>query len=448
MPITKRFHGALKFYLIGAFATLLSGYDTGNIGGALLFVKQDMHLSALGEGWIVSSLIIGAIVGSVGGGRLADRVGRRPTIVVMAYLFLVGCLGEAISPSLGSLAAFRVIVGLSVGCASVVVPIYIAELAPAEARGSLTSLFQLMIVIGTLLGYGVDAALGHAEAWRWMFALGAIPAIALLLALRVVPETPRWLYRRGRADAARRVLVQLRGAGDVEPELDRMRSLAAARPPTRRSWSALRSSQNRRALVIGIGLAIFTQITGINTIIYYAPTILTTIGLGTSVALILNVGLGAWAIVAMLFEIFLIDRVGRKPLLLFGSAALCLSMLVAGLSRVIGGLGLMTAGIIAVLCFLVFETGFQVGWGAIPSIVASEVFSGDARGLGFGICNGVNWSINFIVSLTFPLLFVGGAGTPFFVYGLMALFACAFIVYLVPETNGKNLEDMEATLRQ
>lgn len=443
---TNRPYTPLRLYLIGAFATLLSGYDTGNIGGALLFIKQQLHLTALSEGWVVSSLIIGAILGALGGGKLADRIGRRTVIIAMGYIFLAGSIGEALSPALSLLVVFRFVVGLAVGCASVVVPIYITELAPTGKRGSLTSLFQLMIVIGTLLGYATDAALGPVGAWRWMLALGAIPAIILIIGMRVVPETPRWLCKMGRVDQARRALDKLRKNTDIEHELRLIQSLSTQARSKSASLKALFSRRNRSALVIGIGLAFFTQITGINTIIYYAPTILTTLGLGTSIALITNVGLGLWAIAATVVEILLVDRIGRKPLLLFGSVALCVSMIVVGVSQMSGGTDVVVASIIAVVCFMVFETGFQVGWGAIPSIITSEVFPRDLRGAGAGLCLSINWGINFVVSLTFPLLFAGGSGLAFLIYGGMALCACFFVFYVIPETSGRSLEGIEADM--
>ena len=202
-------------YAIGAFAMLLAGYDTGNISGALLFITNQFNLSALAEGWVVSVLVIGAAIGALAGGRLADRIGRRRVILIMGLVFLGGSIGEALSPGVRSLLGFRFLVGLSVGCGSVTVPIYIAELAPTKMRGSLTSLFQLMIVIGTLCGYVTDAALGPCGAWRWMLGLGSVPALLLLVSMRFIPETPRWLCKQGRTNEARLALEKLRNSTDV-----------------------------------------------------------------------------------------------------------------------------------------------------------------------------------------------------------------------------------------
>ncbi len=265
---------------ITATGGLLFGYDTGVISGALLFIRQDLGpLSAFTEGVIVSFLLVGAMVGALSGGPLSDRIGRRPTALLAALVFAVGAIAAALAPSVGFLIFARFLLGLGVGLASMIVPLYIAEIAPADRRGELVSLNQLMITIGILVSYIVGVIFTPIEGWRWMFGVALIPALILGIGMFRLPESPRWLFEHEQMEKARAVLGRSRSPEEVDRELQEMEEIKRLEQQQARvSYRELLVPYVRPALIIGIGLAIFQQITGINTVIYYAPTILQGVG--------------------------------------------------------------------------------------------------------------------------------------------------------------------------
>lgn len=440
----------ILLYCLGALGTLLFGFDTGNIAGALLYIEGDLGTTPFLNGMIVSSIIVGAIIGAVASGRIADRLGRRRTILIAGVIFFVGALGAAWSVNPAMLIFFRGFLGLAVGASSGIVPVYLAELAPTEVRGALTALHQLMIATGILLGYIVDAALAPWEAWRWMIGLGALPAVILIVGMLFMPETPRWLIKRGREREARAVLQRFRDHSNVDGELEDIKSIDQEERERRETTSLrdLLAPWVRPMLVVGVGLAFFQQATGINTIIYYAPTILTEIGFGDQIALLTNVGLGVWTIAMTFVAIYFVDKVGRKRLLLIGATGLATSMIVLGATSVTTGFTGGAMGWIAVGCLMLFKASFSVGWGAVFGIVISEIFPLNLRGTASGAMWGVQWTSNFAVSLTFPVLLALGSGAVFFIYGAMGVLAFFFALFMVTETKGRSLENIEADLRR
>ncbi|HEX4141453.1 MAG TPA: sugar porter family MFS transporter, partial [Candidatus Methylacidiphilales bacterium] len=274
---TQNRHFVTIVAAISALAGLLFGYDTGVVSGAVLFVQQDFHLTTFQEETVVSAVLLGAMIGAALGGRLADRFGRRAVLIQVALLFMVGALGTALAPDEVWLAAGRIVVGIAIGAASFTAPLYISEVSPADARGKLVSLNQLMITIGIVCSYLSDYALADMRGWRWMFGLAAIPAAILLVGLMFVPESPRWLMKQLSRDRARAVLEKIRKPSDVDAELAEIE--ASLNQQQQGSWRELLSPSLRPSLVIGIGLAVFQQFTGINTVIYYAPTIFKLAGL-------------------------------------------------------------------------------------------------------------------------------------------------------------------------
>src|SRR5581483_7933377 len=250
----RRFVYVVAF--ISALSGLLFGYDTGVISGAVLFIRRDFALSPAAAGLVVSAVLLAAVLGAAFGGTLADRWGRRKVILLAAVIFALGALGSGLAPDVAWLAASRVVLGLGIGGASFVAPLYISEVAPVSVRGALVSLNQLMITIGIVLSYGVDLALAPAGAWRWMLGLAVVPAVTLLLGMAFMPETPRWLQRRGLHEPARAVLQRIRGGEDVAAELD---EIAASLQQQEAGWAELLSAAVRPALVIGVALAVFQQ---------------------------------------------------------------------------------------------------------------------------------------------------------------------------------------------
>ena len=303
-------------YVFGALGGLLFGYDLGVVAGALLLIKPEFGLGALEVGFVTSSLLVGCMIGALGCARLADAVGRRGLVVAAGAVFGVGCLVAAVAPNLAVIVTGRFVMGLAVGALSMTVPIYLSEIAPARVRGALSGLNQLMISSGILIAYLINLGLSEGAEWRVAFGLALVPAVALVIGVYFQPESPRWLMRRGREDDARGVLARI--TDDVEGEVARIREVLGG--GGRSSVAALLGDRRlRRVLLTGVGVAFLQQVIGINTIIYYAPTILTALGFGKSAALLANAGLGALTVVVTVIMLLVVDRIGRRrPLILRG----------------------------------------------------------------------------------------------------------------------------------
>jgi sugar porter (SP) family MFS transporter len=427
---------------VAALGGSLFGYDTGVISGAILFVRPAFSLSTAQVELVVSAVLIGATIGAIGSARVTDRLGRRVVLLVAAVSFGVGAIGSALAPSVEMLIAARLLVGLAIGVASYAVPLYISELAPPASRGWLVSLNQLAITVGILISYGVDYAFASSDGWRWMLGLAALPALLLFVGAALLPETPRWLVRNGQVDAARRVLLRIRSQAEVEPELADIQSTLRTRPG---GWSDLLAPTVRMALVVGISLAIFQQVTGINTVIYYAPTIVQLAGIpSASGALLATSGIGAVNVLMTVAAMVLLDRVGRRPLLLGGLMVMALALAILGfvftLSGQIGNLG----GI-SVVWLMVYVGAFAISLGPIFWLLIAEIYPLRVRGLAMGVATTANWAANLLVSLTF-LTFTDrfGPSLTFWLYAMLTVGALIFAYRLVPETKGRTLEAIEA----
>lgn len=441
--------GDPKLYVFGALGGLLFGYDTGVISGAILFIKKDFELSPFLEGAVVAVLLLGALVGAATAGPLADRIGRRRLLLVAAVIFAVGALGCAVAPGTGVLIAFRFVLGLAVGCAALTVPLYLAEIAPPEARGAIGSLNQLMVVLGILLAFVVNAVLAPSEEWRLMLGLAVVPSVILFAGMYAMPETPRFLVRRGREDEARAVLERIVDGDEVDAELEEIRRVDAEAE----QGSGLRDLKQdwlRPALVVAIGLAVFQQLVGINTIIYYAPTTLTNVGYDDSAAITANIIIGVVNVGMTLLAIKLVDRVGRRPLLLAGLAGMILSLLVLGLS-----LSIMAepkqasdpAAIVTLICLGTFIASFAATWGPVVWVMLPEVLPLHVRGAAMGLAVALHWLANFAVSQTFPLLIDAfSPGAVFLGYAGIGVLAILFVLRMVTETKGRTLEEIEEAL--
>jgi sugar porter (SP) family MFS transporter len=435
-------------YLFGALGGLLFGYDLGVVAGALLFLTPDLSASPFEQGLVVSTLLVGAMIGAISCGSLSDRVGRRIVVLLAAVLFAVGAVGAALSPNITVLLFFRFVMGLGVGTVSVLVPIYLSEIAPAENRGALSGLNQLMISTGILISYLVNLALAPYEAWRWMFGLALIPSLLLLVGTYFQPESPRWLVRKGREEEARAVLSSSRDEARLDAEIEDIKRVDRLERQQIGLRQLLRSPRLRRLLAIGIGLAVFQQIIGINTIIYYAPSILTSIGYGDYAAILVNAGLGALTVViTVVMILFVVDRLGRKRPLMFGALGMALSMAVLGI--VFFSIGIEaggTASWIAIACLAFFKISFSLSWGGIVWIMLGEIFPLRARGTAMGTATFSNWLGNFVVGLTFPVLLALGTGLVFFIFAALGILAFLFASFFVPETKGRSLEEIEDDL--
>jgi MFS transporter, SP family, sugar:H+ symporter len=435
-------------YFFGALGGMLFGYDTGVISGAILFIEADLGLNAFSLGLVVSSLLLGAMAGAGIAGPLSDRLGRRRIIIIAAIIFTVGALGAALAPNVAVLVLFRIVLGVAVGAAALIVPLYLSEVAPTEIRGAVSSLNQLMIVVGILLAYIVNALLAASEAWRTMLGLAVVPSLVLLVGMYFMPETPRWLVSRGRDDEARDVLRQTRDEEAVEQEVTEIKEVERHEEGGLRELAA---PWVRPALVVAVGLAIFQQIIGINTIIYYAPTTLTEAGFGNQAATYANVAIGVLNVAMTLVAIRFIDRLGRIPLLVGGLVGMIASLVVLGASSL-----LLPApqsptdplAIITLACLAAFIASFAVSWGPTVWVMLPEILPLRIRGTAMGLAIFLHWGANFVVSQTFPILLATvGAGVVFLGYAVVAVVALLFVRSRVTETKGRSLEEIEADLQ-
>src|SRR5918998_845961 len=440
--------GNKPIYFFGALGGLLFGYDTGVISGAILFINEELGLTPFLEGLVVASILLGAAVGAGSAGPLSDKLGRRNLILIAGVLFAIGALGAALAPNVGVLILFRVVLGLAVGAAALTVPLYLSEIAPTEVRGAISSLNQLMITVGILTAYIVNAILASAGDWRWMLGLAVIPAVVLLIGMYFMPETPRWLVSQDRDDDAREVLRRDRSEEAVEKEIRDIREVEEQEEGGLRE---LLASWVRPALVVAIGLAVFQQIIGINTIIYYAPTTLTNVGYGNEAAIYANLIIGVINVFMTLLAIRLIDRVGRKPLLLAGLVGMVLSLTVLGLSSLLlpqPSNPTDPAAVITLLCLAGFIISFAATWGPTVWVMLPEVLPLRIRGTAMGVAIFLHWLANFAVSETFPVFLAAwGPGITFLGYATIGVLAFVFVSALVTETKERSLEEIEADLQ-
>jgi sugar porter (SP) family MFS transporter len=438
-------------YFFGALGGLLFGYDTGVISGALLFIPDDFKLTPFLQGAIVAALLLGAMIGAALAGRLSDRLGRKKLIITAAVVFTVGSLLAALAPSVAVLIAARFIIGLAVGSAALVVPLYLAEIAPTEIRGAIASLNQLMIVGGILAAFIVNAILASSGDWRLMLGLAAVPSLVLLVGMLFMPETPRYLVHAGEEDSAREVLEDLPGDEPPDDRIEEIQEVEQEESDTGLR-GILRAKWVRPALLAATGLAVFQQFVGINTIIYYAPTTLTDVGFGKTSAIYANLIIGVVNVLMTVVAIRIIDRVGRKPMLFAGVAGMVGSLLVLGISLSV----LATphhpgdpAAIITLVCLGTFIASFAATWGPVVWVMIPEVLPLSVRGTAMGVAVFGNWAANLLVSQTFPVLLDKvGPGPVFLGYAGMGVLAALFVKAFVTETKGRSLEEIEADLQR
>ncbi|HZR94091.1 MAG TPA: sugar porter family MFS transporter [Gaiellaceae bacterium] len=438
----RRLLGVAAIAAIGGF---LFGYDTGVIGGAMLFMQKDLGLKSHGQQQLtVAILLLGAIVGALISGWAADRISRRRTKIVSGCVYVTGAVGCALAQSYWQILAGRFWLGLAVGTASFVSPMYIAELVPPAIRGAVVSFNQLMVTLGILVAYIVDWGFaGFSNNWRWMFALAVVPGAALAIGMYFMPFSPRWLVQKGREDDARAILERYRfEEDDIDGEIDEIKDVTREEVSLRQ----LVSKGLRRMMIVGVALAIFQQIVGINTVIYYAPTILKFAGQQNTGALTQSVFIGCTNVFFTIVAILLLDKLGRRFFLVAGTTILTIALV--GLGVFFQSKSLQASvGWLALVCLLVYIMGFAIGLGPVFWLMISEIFPLQMRGPAMAVCTMFNWGFNFLISYTFltltDVLTKQGA---FWLYAFFGVCAVAFFVTFVPETKDRSLEQIQADL--
>ena len=432
--------------LVSAVSGMLYGYDTGIISGALLQITKDFGIAESWKQVIAASILLGAVIGALTCSYLSERRGRKSTLVMLAVVFVVGALWCALSPNPVLLSLGRLVLGFAVGGATQTAPMYVAELAPPKYRGRLVLCFQIAIGVGIVIATIVGAS--EAIPWRWSIGAAAVPAAIMLGLLLRLPESPRWLVKQDRRDDAKHVLSGVRPSGyDVEDELDEMAHLAREeKRATTRGWSGLREKWVRPAVILGCGIAIFTQLSGIEMIIYYSPTILTDNGFSDSVALQVSVALGASYLVAQLVGLTIIDRVGRRRLTLIMIPGAAASLFVLGWLFVSGHSGRDSVPFI-IACLVVFMLFNAGGLQLMGWLTGSETYPLAVRPAGTAAQSAVLWGTNLLITLTLLTLISGiGVGPSMWLYGLFNVAAWLFVYFRMPDLTGRSLEEIEGKL--
>jgi MFS transporter, SP family, galactose:H+ symporter len=419
--------------LIAAIGGVLFGYNTSVISGALLFLEKDFQLTLFEQESVVSILLIGALVGAFVGGFVADRFGRKKALHFTLFLFGVGILTLCTSMGFGMLLIGRFVTGLGIGLASLAVPLYIAEISSEKSRGTFVSLNQFGITIGILLAYIVSYIYAEKGEWREMFLFAIFPLLIQLLGLFFIPETPSWLLSRGRGDEAKKIAVKI----SLEASLEK-----AGEGNSKGGWKEIFAPSTRRAFFIGIGISVFQQITGINTVIYYAPQIFKLAGFQTAkTAIFATMLVGVVNVAMTAVALWLIDKIGRRPLLIVGLVGMALSLATLGFSIVHLS---DDVGIISVIALMVYVAFFAVSLGPCAWLIISEIYPLGIRGRAMGIATFANWTCNYFVSLTFlTLLNDLGISNTFWLYTLICLLGLWFVIRLVPETKGKTFKQIQ-----
>jgi SP family arabinose:H+ symporter-like MFS transporter len=449
----------LRTVLIVALGGFLMGFDASVISGVVTFVEKEFQLNKFEVGWAVASLTLSATLSIMFAGPLADRYGRRRLLRLAAVVFTVSALLSAAAADFATLIVARLLSGMGVGAALVVAPMYIAEIAPAAIRGRMVSFNQLHIVLGITAAFFSNyliLQLGHSDwpmlaglridewNWRWMLGIGALPSFIFFVLLFTVPESPRWLAMHGRLDIARLVLSRAHGSAMAEAELAEVRaSLAREKGGQDVELRELWAPKMRFVMVIGLIVGILQQITGINAVFFYAPVIFEHAGASADAAFAQAVYVGLVNLVFTVVAIVLIDRLGRRPLLLMGTAGIALSM---GLLAY-GFRGANMEPALVLIGVLAFVASFAVSLGPIMWVLLSEIFPNRVRGVAISFVGLVNSGVSFGVQLVFPWELENlGNSRPWLIYGVFAVLGLLFIARLVPETRGKSLEELEESL--
>lgn len=447
MMTTSRSH----FYVyavstIAAITGLLLGFDTGIVSGALNFIEKDFAISTELKEIIVSSVLFGAMFASPLSGKLTDLYGRRKLMLITSALFITGTAIASLAASVYIIIAGRLLIGIAIGMGAYTAPLYIAEVAPFELRGGLVTLNQLAITIGILCSYIINYTFASFEgSWRWMFGIGVVPALLLSIGMMFLPESPRWLVKQNRTNEAKKILQQLRRQENVSEELtDIQKSLNVKQTAFREIFSPWILP----VLFLGAMMGFIQQVTGINTIIYYAPAIFKLAGFESSSTLLANVGIGVVNVLSTVAAIYFLDSIGRRPLLLTGLAGMGLMLAILSGSFYLGADSSILRWV-ALACTFIYIICFAFSLGAMLWLLVSEIFPLEVRATAMSVAIVSCWFWNFVVSSTFlTLLNHFGASLTFLGYAGMCAFSLVFCYYKVPETNGVTLEQIEENIRK
>ena len=435
--------------IVASLGGLLSGYDTGVISGALLFINETWDLSISLQGLVVSSVLIGAVIGAATNGVLADVFGRKKIIMTTAIIFILGSILCGFAPNVYVLIISRIFVGLAVGIVNFVIPLYLSEIAPKAVRGTLVSLYQWAITAGILFSYAINSVFANSVfSWRWMLLAGVLPGLVLLIGMSFMSDTPRWLISKNKDEEAKKVLRK------IEPDVDTENEIKEIKHTLKLNENLDRKFKFKKWMimpfVVGIGI-MFAQIcTGINTIIYYAPTIFKIAGFDSnSNAIYATTGIGVVNFLMTIVAVFFTDKLGRKPLLYFGLTGVMLSLAALGCAfayQEVLGAGLKVVAVGSLVTYIIC---FAMSLGPIGWILVSEVFPLKIRGIAMSICTVSNFAFNFFVVGSFPILLhrIGGAWT-FWMFGAVSFLCIIFVYFFIPETKGISLEQIESNWRK
>jgi len=445
--------------VVATLGGLLFGYDTGVISGALLFMGDELHLTPFTTGLVTSSLLFGAAFGALFSGHFAAAKGRKKIIIVLAIIFAIGAMGTALAPNVEWMIFFRLILGVAVGGASATVPVYIAEIAPANKRGQLVTIQELMIVSGQMLAYisnaGFNAAWGGHETWRWMLAVATIPAVLLWFGMMFMPDTPRWYAMQGRLAEARKVLERTRAKEDVDWELEEIAETLEEedRQQTRASVQELKKPWLFKLFLIGVGVAVIQQTSGVNTIMYYAPTMLKAVGMSTDAALFATIANGAISVLMTFVGIWLLGKIGRRTMVKIGQFGCTACLFFIGavsyfMPETVNGQVDVLRSYMVLLGMLMFLSFQQGALSPVTWLLLSEIFPTRLRGVFMGGAVFAMWIANFLISLAFPMLLASvGLSGAFFIFGLIGICGAVLVIKCIPETRNRSLEQIEHYLR-
>lgn len=434
--------------VIAATGGLLFGFDTGVISGALPFLKQFWQLSDASIELITTTVLIGAVIGAVVSGKLSDITGRKGMIIINAVIFSIGAIGCAYAPNITVLTIMRIVIGFAIGITSYVVPMYISEISPTRVRGALVTLNQLMITIGILISYITDYLLSddaRPDSWRWMFLVGFIPAIILLVGMFFLPETPRWLIGKGRWEEGLKVLEKVEDPDMIEQTMVELKADIRLAGQQRSAIGEILKPWLRAPLIITIGIFFFQQFSGVNTIIYYSPMIFKMAGIVSNTGSILPaIIIGAVNVLACFLSVLLLDRVGRRKLYMIGISGMIPSLVVLGACFYFKdqlGASLPVFAIVSIVCYIIF---IAISLAPLGWLLISEVFPLNVRGVGMSIGSLAHWGFNAIIAFTFlKLVNTLGVDLTFWCYAAICVLGLIWGNYYIPETKGKSLEEIE-----
>jgi SP family sugar:H+ symporter-like MFS transporter len=459
-----------SFYIIAitvvaTLGGLLFGFDSGVINGTVEGLQSAFNSDSAGTGFNVASILLGCAVGAFFAGQLADRYGRKTLLIVAAVFFIISAWGSGISTASLEFVMYRILGGLAVGGASVMAPAYISEIAPAHLRGRLSSIQQVAIISGLFLafisnyfiadlaGSSVSEFWWGYAAWRWMFWIELIPATIFLVGLFFIPESPRYYVVTNRGGEASEVLKKLYDKDTADKKVEEIKKSVEKYSTKPRLSDLLNSAtKNVKPIVwVALGLATFQQLVGINVVFYYGAVLWQAVGFSESDSLLINIISGAVSIAAVLIAIGLIDKIGRKPLLWGGSAGMAISLAVVTYAFFTGSLGPEgglilsdTMGVVALIAANVYVFFFNGSWGPVMWVMLGEMFPNQIRGSGLAVSGLAQWLSNFAITITFPIFLVGiGLAGAYGIYAIFAAISIVFVVKMVPETKGKELEDMD-----